>query len=190
MGLNSSDLLKSLCFPRVKVGNEYVTKGQTVDQVSIGNKSNPPSSPYVKQQGCVFLPFRVFINLELLLWRKLFHSSYLYYIVGMPFRKKSSTNKNCKEHAVNFNRKAFQLQTIPNGNLNYSSAAWKLAFPDGNFKNSIQDCNGLAGDQVHLQALIGHSCACLSHSHRQCLLVGPSVGQSINNSIWRLFCPH
>uniref|UniRef100_A0A8I3X3C8 Myosin heavy chain 3 n=1 Tax=Callithrix jacchus TaxID=9483 RepID=A0A8I3X3C8_CALJA len=33
MGLNSSDLLKALCFPRVKVGNEYVTKGQTVDQV-------------------------------------------------------------------------------------------------------------------------------------------------------------
>ena len=36
MGLNSSDLLKALCFPRVKVGNEYVTKGQTVDQVSLG----------------------------------------------------------------------------------------------------------------------------------------------------------
>ncbi|XP_067860548.1 myosin-4-like [Heptranchias perlo] len=33
MGLNSADLLKSLCFPRVKVGNEFVTKGQTVQQV-------------------------------------------------------------------------------------------------------------------------------------------------------------
>ncbi|XP_053309051.1 myosin-3 [Spea bombifrons] len=32
-GLNSADLLKGLCFPRVKVGNEYVTKGQTVEQV-------------------------------------------------------------------------------------------------------------------------------------------------------------
>ncbi|XP_075435722.1 myosin-3-like [Ascaphus truei] len=32
-GLNSADLLKGLCNPRVKVGNEYVTKGQTVDQV-------------------------------------------------------------------------------------------------------------------------------------------------------------
>ncbi|XP_037666750.1 myosin-2 isoform X1 [Choloepus didactylus] len=31
--LNSADLLKALCFPRVKVGNEYVTKGQTVEQV-------------------------------------------------------------------------------------------------------------------------------------------------------------
>ncbi|KAH1182371.1 hypothetical protein KIL84_010125 [Mauremys mutica] len=34
MGLNSSDLLKGLVHPRVKVGNEYVTKGQTVQQVS------------------------------------------------------------------------------------------------------------------------------------------------------------
>jgi len=34
MGLNSADLLKALCYPRVKVGNEYVTKGQTVQQVT------------------------------------------------------------------------------------------------------------------------------------------------------------
>ncbi|XP_066560797.1 myosin heavy chain, fast skeletal muscle [Amia ocellicauda] len=34
LGLNSSDLLKALCYPRVKVGNEYVTKGQTVQQVN------------------------------------------------------------------------------------------------------------------------------------------------------------
>uniref|UniRef100_A0A670IZS4 Myosin-4-like n=1 Tax=Podarcis muralis TaxID=64176 RepID=A0A670IZS4_PODMU len=33
MGLNSADLLKGLCYPRVKVGNEYVTKGQNVQQV-------------------------------------------------------------------------------------------------------------------------------------------------------------
>ncbi|XP_031432510.1 myosin-4-like [Clupea harengus] len=33
MGLNSADLLKAVCYPRVKVGNEYVTKGQTVQQV-------------------------------------------------------------------------------------------------------------------------------------------------------------
>ncbi|KAL2101664.1 hypothetical protein ACEWY4_003425 [Coilia grayii] len=32
MGLNSADLLKNLCYPRVKVGNEYVTKGQNVQQ--------------------------------------------------------------------------------------------------------------------------------------------------------------
>ncbi|KAL2097612.1 hypothetical protein ACEWY4_006819 [Coilia grayii] len=38
MGLNSADLIKGLCHPRVKVGNEWVTKGQNVDQVyySIG----------------------------------------------------------------------------------------------------------------------------------------------------------
>ncbi|KAM3878446.1 myosin heavy chain, fast skeletal muscle-like [Diretmus argenteus] len=33
MGLNSADMLKALCSPRVKVGNEMVTKGQTVPQV-------------------------------------------------------------------------------------------------------------------------------------------------------------
>ncbi|XP_056129856.1 myosin heavy chain, fast skeletal muscle-like [Lampris incognitus] len=33
MGLNSADMLKALCYPRVKVGNEMVTKGQTVPQV-------------------------------------------------------------------------------------------------------------------------------------------------------------
>ncbi|NWS73000.1 MYH3 protein, partial [Crotophaga sulcirostris] len=36
MGLNSADLLKALCYPRVKVGNEYIMKGQTVDQVHQG----------------------------------------------------------------------------------------------------------------------------------------------------------
>uniref|UniRef100_A0A673ICQ8 Myosin motor domain-containing protein n=1 Tax=Sinocyclocheilus rhinocerous TaxID=307959 RepID=A0A673ICQ8_9TELE len=30
LGLNSADMLKALCYPRVKVGNEFVTKGQTV----------------------------------------------------------------------------------------------------------------------------------------------------------------
>ncbi|XP_077583422.1 myosin heavy chain, fast skeletal muscle-like [Stigmatopora nigra] len=34
MGLNSADLLKALCYPRVKVGNEFVTKSQTVPQVN------------------------------------------------------------------------------------------------------------------------------------------------------------
>uniref|UniRef100_A0A3P9LP78 Uncharacterized protein n=1 Tax=Oryzias latipes TaxID=8090 RepID=A0A3P9LP78_ORYLA len=34
MGLNSADMLKALCYPRVKVGNEMVTKGQTVPQVN------------------------------------------------------------------------------------------------------------------------------------------------------------
>ncbi|CAM9118185.1 unnamed protein product, partial [Bubo scandiacus] len=34
MGLNSADLLKALRYPGVKVGNEYVTKGQNVQQES------------------------------------------------------------------------------------------------------------------------------------------------------------
>lgn len=40
MGLNSADLLKGLCHPRVKVGNEYVTKGQNVQQVGHIQKAN------------------------------------------------------------------------------------------------------------------------------------------------------
>uniref|UniRef100_A0A8C4HU63 Uncharacterized protein n=1 Tax=Dicentrarchus labrax TaxID=13489 RepID=A0A8C4HU63_DICLA len=34
LGLNSADMLKCLCYPRVKVGNEMVTKGQTAPQVN------------------------------------------------------------------------------------------------------------------------------------------------------------
>jgi len=33
LGLNCSDLLKSLMTPKVKVGTEYVTKGQSMAQV-------------------------------------------------------------------------------------------------------------------------------------------------------------
>merc|ERR1711970_961436 len=33
-GLNSADMCKYLCSPRVKVGSEYVTKGQTPEQIS------------------------------------------------------------------------------------------------------------------------------------------------------------
>ena len=33
LGVNAGDLLKSLLKPKVKVGNEYVTKGQNKDQV-------------------------------------------------------------------------------------------------------------------------------------------------------------
>jgi len=35
LGVNCADLLKSLLTPKVKVGNEYVTKGQNKDQVYI-----------------------------------------------------------------------------------------------------------------------------------------------------------
>ena len=33
MGINSSELVKSLIHPRIEVGNEYVTRGQNVEQV-------------------------------------------------------------------------------------------------------------------------------------------------------------
>ena len=33
MNLNSAEVVKALCNPRVKVGNEWVTKGQSVQQV-------------------------------------------------------------------------------------------------------------------------------------------------------------
>lgn len=34
MGISSADLLKGLLNPRVKVGNEFIVKGQTVEQVT------------------------------------------------------------------------------------------------------------------------------------------------------------
>lgn len=34
MGISSADLLKGLLNPRVKVGHEFIVKGQTVEQVS------------------------------------------------------------------------------------------------------------------------------------------------------------
>ena len=33
LGINESDLVKGLLKPRIKVGNEYVQKGQNKDQV-------------------------------------------------------------------------------------------------------------------------------------------------------------
>lgn len=35
MGISSADLIKGLLHPRVKVGNEYIVRGQTVEQVSL-----------------------------------------------------------------------------------------------------------------------------------------------------------
>lgn len=41
MGISSADLIKGLLHPRVKVGNEYVTKGQNVEQVSGTGQQDP-----------------------------------------------------------------------------------------------------------------------------------------------------
>jgi len=37
LGVNTTDLLKSLLQPKVKVGNEFVTKGQNKDQVNLSS---------------------------------------------------------------------------------------------------------------------------------------------------------
>ena len=50
LGLNSAEMLKAYCYPRVKVGNEYVTKGQTVPQVS--NLNHFCTSKAVIQLAC------------------------------------------------------------------------------------------------------------------------------------------
>ena len=47
LGLNSADMLKCLCYPRVKVGNEMVTKGQTVPQVQKQRKLEASTNPWV-----------------------------------------------------------------------------------------------------------------------------------------------
>ena len=39
LGVNTTDLLKSLLQPKVKVGNEFVTKGQNKDQVNLPSSS-------------------------------------------------------------------------------------------------------------------------------------------------------
>ena len=58
MGLNSADLLKALCYPRVKVGNEFVTKGQTVPQVRNINKNASKQPKHINTYK-FFLPFHI-----------------------------------------------------------------------------------------------------------------------------------
>ncbi|TDG99514.1 hypothetical protein EPR50_G00194460 [Perca flavescens] len=50
LGLNSADMLKALCYPRVKVGNEYVTKGQTVPQLTRGKQAFTQQIEELKRQ--------------------------------------------------------------------------------------------------------------------------------------------
>ncbi|KAL7407071.1 hypothetical protein ABVT39_002466 [Epinephelus coioides] len=56
MGLNSADMLKSLCYPRVKVGNEMVVKGQTVPQV---HNSVMALSKTVYEKMFLWMVFRI-----------------------------------------------------------------------------------------------------------------------------------
>uniref|UniRef100_A0A8C2XQK4 Myosin heavy chain n=1 Tax=Cyclopterus lumpus TaxID=8103 RepID=A0A8C2XQK4_CYCLU len=56
LGLNSADMLKALCYPRVKVGNEYVTKGQTVPQV---NNSVPALAKSIYERMFLWMVIRI-----------------------------------------------------------------------------------------------------------------------------------
>ncbi|XP_068458830.1 myosin heavy chain, fast skeletal muscle-like [Clinocottus analis] len=56
LGLNSADMLKALCYPRVKVGNEYVTKGQTVPQV---NNSVPALAKSIYEKMFLWMVIRI-----------------------------------------------------------------------------------------------------------------------------------
>uniref|UniRef100_A0A674PR47 Myosin heavy chain, fast skeletal muscle-like n=1 Tax=Takifugu rubripes TaxID=31033 RepID=A0A674PR47_TAKRU len=56
LGLNSADMLKALCYPRVKVGNEFVTKGQTVPQV---NNSVPALAKSIYERMFLWMVVRI-----------------------------------------------------------------------------------------------------------------------------------
>ncbi|KAJ4948518.1 hypothetical protein JOQ06_020051 [Pogonophryne albipinna] len=56
LGLNSADMLKGLCYPRVKVGNEYVTKGQTLPQV---NNSVPALAKSIYERMFLWMVIRI-----------------------------------------------------------------------------------------------------------------------------------
>uniref|UniRef100_A0A4W6DC05 Myosin, heavy chain b n=1 Tax=Lates calcarifer TaxID=8187 RepID=A0A4W6DC05_LATCA len=96
MGLNSADLLKALCYPRVKVGNEFVTKGQTVPQV---NNAVMALSKSVYEK--MFLWMVVRIN-EMLDTKHMFGR---YYITSYSFIK---TILNLEQLCINFTNEKLQ----------------------------------------------------------------------------------
>uniref|UniRef100_A0A8C9Y272 Myosin-7 n=1 Tax=Sander lucioperca TaxID=283035 RepID=A0A8C9Y272_SANLU len=64
MGLNSADLIKGLCHPRVKVGNEWVTKGQNVAQVRIYGNICIALSKAVYEKMFLWMVIRINQSLE------------------------------------------------------------------------------------------------------------------------------
>jgi myosin heavy subunit len=63
-GINPSEWLKAICNPKVKVGTEYVTKGQTVDQVNYG-LGNLYIHNFSDQFPHIFRIFQYFLDLFL-----------------------------------------------------------------------------------------------------------------------------
>ncbi|RXM35881.1 Protein SCO1-like, mitochondrial [Acipenser ruthenus] len=49
MGLDSADMIKALCYTRVKVRNEYVTKGQTIQQLRSLSKQKDEELDQLKE---------------------------------------------------------------------------------------------------------------------------------------------
>lgn len=58
MGVSSADLIKGLLHPRVKVGNEYVVKGQNVEQVRRRNVCCVLFYCNVRQQSHQYISYR------------------------------------------------------------------------------------------------------------------------------------
>ncbi|KAL7860466.1 hypothetical protein AOLI_G00168150 [Acnodon oligacanthus] len=99
MGLNSADLLKALCYPRVKVGNEYVTKGQTVQQV---NNSMGALSKAVYEKLFLWMVIRINQQLDTKLPRQ--HFIGVLDIAGFEIFEMNSLEQLC----INFTNEKLQ----------------------------------------------------------------------------------
>ncbi|XP_067087614.1 myosin-3-like [Osmerus mordax] len=99
MGLNSADLLKALCYPRVKVGNEYVTKGQTVQQV---NNSVGALSKAVYEKLFMWMVIRINQQLDTKLPRQ--HFIGVLDIAGFEIFEMNSLEQLC----INFTNEKLQ----------------------------------------------------------------------------------
>ncbi|CAL8284044.1 unnamed protein product [Boreogadus saida] len=99
MGMNSADLLKALCYPRVKVGNEYVTKGQTVQQV---NNSTGALSKAVYERLFLWMVTRINKQLDTQLPRQ--HFIGVLDIAGFEIFEMNSLEQLC----INFTNEKLQ----------------------------------------------------------------------------------
>ncbi|CAB1342079.1 unnamed protein product [Coregonus sp. 'balchen'] len=99
MGLNSANLLKAVCYPRVKVGNEYVTKGQTVQQV---NNSMGALSKAVYEKLFLWMVTRINQQLDTKLPRQ--HFIGVLHIAGFEIFEMNSLEQLC----INFTNEKLQ----------------------------------------------------------------------------------